>query len=152
MGQRLVATRKWQEQPYLHWGNGPALGPDLIEAPQPLTAPWLAGLHFEEDEELGVLAVPREKKERRLELLAQERRELYNRKDCRGLISLDKLFLPTHMCNFHLVKAGKRAIPRRPVGNPFERRMRHDWMVHDLEKSLAEVESGLTHTSGAVLG
>jgi len=137
--QRAVATRKWKEQPYLHWGSGPALGPDLIEAPQPLAAPWLAGLHFDE-EDGEITAVPKEKRERRLEIGAREATSLRRQNTTRGMISLDKLFLPVHSCNFELRKAGH--IPPRPrrTGNPFRQRYERDWMIRDFEKGLEEFE------------
>jgi hypothetical protein len=137
--QRAVATRKWREQPYLHWGGGPARGPDLIEAPQPLAAPWLAGLHFDE-EDGEIIAIPKEKRERRLEIGAWEATDLRRRNTIRGLLGDGHLFLPVTLCNFELRKAGQ--IPPRPrrTGNPFRQRYDRDWMSRDFEKGLEEYE------------
>ena len=140
IAQREVATRKWKSQPYLHWGDGPAVGPCLKEAPQPLSAPWLAGIHFETDEDGELLAVPKESRVRRLEIGAREVARLQSQNSTRGMLPDRKLFLTTHTCAVPLNKGVVRESHTPSGGNQFLRRFRQDYMVSSLLDSLVEYE------------
>ncbi len=138
MAQRHVATQKWKEQSFLHWGDGPALGPPLPESPQPLTAPWLAGIRFEDDPELGMIAVGKEKKERRLDISPGARRALVNKTSISGMLGNDKLFLSTHLCSARLTK-GRPDNQAKPARGPqFERTAARDWLFRNADEAWSE--------------
>lgn len=140
MAQRQVATEKWREQPYLHWGSGPALGPELREASQPLSAPWLAGLTFEEDELVGWTVVERVKKEHRLDISPGVARQLRQKTSISGMLGNEKLFLTTHSCASRLVKSRPQRTPRVNVGNQFARQAARDWRARDVDTAWEEAD------------
>jgi len=139
--QRLVATERWNNNPYLHWGNGPAISVGVEEAPQPLSAPWLAVLHFDVDEDGETVAVTKEKVEQRLDVPVGLLRSL-KRSNFEGYrwIPKSKLFLDVHLCAHRRERCGEVRIPRRPCGNPFVRRMQQDWLLAAVTQVTCGVE------------
>ncbi len=142
MAQRHVATQKWREQPYLHWGDGPALGPELEEAPQPLTAPWLAGVLLEfSPEEDDFVVTEGEKRIRRLDIGQGTLRSLRSKTTIRGMLGNDKLFLSTHSCAYRLVKSRPDRVTSAPKSYPFVRAAARDWQRCDVEDALSTFDS-----------
>jgi len=148
LAQHVEATDRWNSNPYLHLTAGPAMAPDIREAPQVLRAPWLCGLRFEEDEDGEVVAVGSEKKQssltnhRRVRWLLQT-----NFKGYRLLPKAD-LFVGTHLCAHRGEYRVESRIPQGKYGNPFERAARRDWMAYAFD----QIQGSLDALTAATVG
>lgn len=102
----------------------------LPEAPQPLRAPWLAGITFSLDEE-GKYNV--DDKPEKVNVIAGKLRSLERRSK---FVELDLASNASMRFGLTLSAAQRSGVPyvhRPPVANAFEKRTRRDWFMAQLE-------------------
>jgi hypothetical protein len=134
LAQQVEASDRWNSNPYLHHGSGPAMAPPIREAVQILRAPWLCGVSFQEDEEGEVVAVTAEKKLSSLNNQRRVRWLLQNNFKGYRLLPKAELFVDTHLCAHKSEFRVQPRIPQRKSGNPFARRAAADWWSYDLQR------------------